>query len=360
MRINVVQMGKISDASEAWRLSRNVLGHTDWQEIFTIDCPVTEFPQAFLHFEDFTLLEREIFASNRAHVMWARTSFVDDPIQFKMPAEVELDATFDGLQRAQMMKEKEAGLHSDQWRQHLPLLSLTSFSMRVSFRDIIKYAKYFDLLATQSAVLGQRFYNVRQELRRVATHFVGSPDLVDKAEAAYSLARFLCHDPVSHEFKRTDLRNLTVLNLEVPFWIRAHFARHRPITFVDDLHRILVNQNVVRATINAPVGMEIAATRDVWKALLSKRSCWMTQSTLSGRQDPWQAIIEAFGVDEQMLPCSAGSCPFRRDAELRLTDEDPGCPCPMHMKLYGVDPEPWRAELAQAYPSRPAFWRSVI
>ena len=360
MRINVIKPAEMDDASEAWRLSRNLEKTTPWQEIFTIDCPVTEFPQAFLHFEDFTLLEREIFASNRAHVMWARTSFVDDPLKFRMPEEVEPDHGFIATQKTKMDAERDAGLHQDQWRQHLPLLSLTSFSMRVSFRDVIKYAKYFSHLSGLSSTLMLRFGHVEEELMKVATKMVGSYDRAEQAFDTYSLARFLCHDPVSHEFKRTDVRNITVLNISVPFWIRAHFARHRPITFVDDLFRLLIHPNVVRADINAAIGMQIAATQDVWKALLSKRSCWMTQSTLSGKMDPWQQIIEAFGVDEQILPCAAGDCPYRKDAELRLTDEDPGCPCPMHMKLYGVDPEPWRAQLAQAYPSRPEFWRTVI
>lgn len=360
MKISIIKMGNMSDASEAWRLSRNLETQTPWQEIYTIDCPVTEFPQMFLHFEDFTLLEREVFASNRAHVMWARTSFVDDPLKFKMPEEVEIDTAFVATMKSNMIMEQEAGLHQDQWRQHLPMLSLTSFSMRVSFRDLIKYAKYFDFLSTKSKEMRWRFLGVAEELEMAARQLVGSLDLVEKAMDTYSMANFLCHDPVSHEFKRTDARNITILNLSVPFWIRAHFARHRPITFVDDLYRIIIHPNVTTATINAAVGMQIAATTDVWKSLLSKRSCWMTQSTLSGRKDPWQEIIEAFGVSQQTLPCAGGSCPFRKDAELRLTDEDPGCPCPMHMKLYGVDPEPWRAQLAQAYPSRPEFWRTVI
>ena len=69
-------------AREAWELSRSKDDETPLKRILSIDAPVNEIPSLVLNIEC-TILEREIFASYRDHVMWARTSRVDNPLEFR-------------------------------------------------------------------------------------------------------------------------------------------------------------------------------------------------------------------------------------------------------------------------------------
>jgi hypothetical protein len=151
----------------------------------------------------------------------------------------------------------------------------------------------------------------------------------------------------------------------VPFWIRAHFIRHRPITVVDDMFSLLQRDDVLDLPISHPLTMEVAASKDMWSSLLGKRSCWLTQSTLSQEQDPWQAIIDSFaerfgGDFRQFLPCANDVCPHHRDARNRLEGTDPGVPCPRHANLNAIDKTPFMDRLVQASKSRNAYWLTEI
>ena len=60
----------------AWELSRSPDDTTPLDTILSIDAPVNEVPSVVLSVQC-TILEREIIASFRDRVMWARTSRVE-------------------------------------------------------------------------------------------------------------------------------------------------------------------------------------------------------------------------------------------------------------------------------------------
>src|SRR5262245_6418860 len=142
MKIEVLSIDGMALAAEAWRLSRDVDKSIEWEDIYTVDGPVNEFPSAVCHFRDFTILEREIFASNRSHVMWARTSFVDAPDKYKVPKDLlpYVDPIIHASLKAVMEKGKARGEHQDRWRRSLPVSAETCWSYRISYRDAIKFA----------------------------------------------------------------------------------------------------------------------------------------------------------------------------------------------------------------------------
>ena len=79
-----INSGKKNLSRIAWELSRSPDDATPLDTILSIDAPVNEIPSVVLSIEC-TILEREIFASFRDHVMWARTSRVDAPENFEIP-----------------------------------------------------------------------------------------------------------------------------------------------------------------------------------------------------------------------------------------------------------------------------------
>ena len=85
MQIRVLRQAEPLNAIDAWLLSRDIKEDYNIESIVKVDAPVMEMPSALLNFENFTILEREIICSLRNHVVWARTSRVDDPRNFSVP-----------------------------------------------------------------------------------------------------------------------------------------------------------------------------------------------------------------------------------------------------------------------------------
>ena len=70
-----------------------------------------------------------------------------------------------------------------------------------------------------------------------------------------------------------------------------------------------------------------------WRGIYSKRSCWIAQADL------WnpllRLIINEIGGTKDLLPCADGSCPFEKDASLRLEvgkDPNPSLPASCRIK----------------------------
>jgi hypothetical protein len=367
MKITVLSIHGMSAAEEGWRLSRDVTTKVHWPDIFTVDVPVNELPTVLLHFQDFTIYEREIFMSPRNHVAWARTSHVDDPMAFVVPPEL-MEASDPGFYdncRHIMRRRREAGASQDEWRENLPVASTTSWTMRTNFRDLVKITGYFDYLASKVAVgaVYLRMREVHQKLLIVVAAFCrGSMADAQKAIASMSPARFLHEGDMARVIPgRTTSDGHYLIRLHVPLWLRAQIVRHRALGFVDNFyHQVLTSPDLLMITIAEQLTMELSTTKDFWRTVMSKRSCWIAQDSLLGKKDPWQAIIDSFGFSEEMLPCADGHCPYAKDASLRLTKADPGTPCPEYMNINKLDKEPYREEMYRAADSRHQFWRERI
>lgn len=362
MKIEVLKIDDLTLAAEAWRLSRDVSAEVDVADVLDIDSPHNEMPSAFCHFREFTILEREILASSRTHVMWARTSFVDDPSEYRVPKDLAgfLDRGVHVATRRKMLEAKGRGDSQDEWRRLLPVSSETAFVMRLSYRDAIKYAKYFTYLSARcSAVLSARFLKVAIALMRVVDRFTGSSKISLDAAESMSLPLLLSEEAmIKGTGEIEDVGAIRVLSTRVPLWLRAHFARHRPITIVDDLFFVLQRDDVLDLPISHPLRIQVAASADLWAAILGKRSCWLAQSSLSRERDPWQEIIDSFG--SSTLPCHDGICKYRGDAQNRVDGSDPGVPCPRYLRLSGIDAAPHLARIHEALRSRADHWLGEV
>jgi hypothetical protein len=261
-----------------------------------------------------------------------------------------------------MKKDKTSGEHQDRWRRYLPVSAETSFSVRISFRDVIKFAQYFDYLSFRvNLVLQARFGNIRDALVDLATLFTGSKERTKKVMETMTRVKFLHEDPVFSSLPISD-SGLTTAGFEVPFWLRAHWIRHRPIVIIDDLYQLLMHDRVLDFPISHMMTLQVAASDQIWRQLLKWRSCWLTQSSLGDETDPWAAIIDQFSVifGDTVLPCADGVCPQTRDALNRLEGTDPGVPCPRFIFLNNIDITPHRDRINMALKSRSSFWTEMV
>lgn len=364
MKIEVLGIDGMGLAAQAWRLSRDVEKPVEWDEVMLIDGPVTEFPSAVCHCRDFTLIEREIIASNRLSIMWARTSFVDSVEKFTVPAELlpYISGAAHDMARGMMLAGKKRGEHQDRWRRYLPLSAETSFCVRMSFRDIIKFIEYFDYLAQRvNPFLTERFFKVSDAFVDLATLFTGSREKTLKVMSTMTHVKFL-HEGLVEHTPIVNSGGIIVASFSAPFWLRAHWVRHRPITLIDDLYQLLQHDRVLDYPISQEMNLKVAASEQIWRQLLKWRSCWLTQSSLGEEKDPWAAVIDQFTdlLGASVLPCADGICPQQRDAKNRIDGSDPGVPCPKFLDLYNVDISPHRDRVNMALKSRSSFWTHMV
>lgn len=365
MKIEVLDMSGLHWSVDGWRRSRDLADRPMVSEVVKVDVPVNELPSAVISFEGMTIIEREILASPRNHVMWARTSHVDDPLEFTVPADLAAAAGQGFLDdcRRLMREGKARGQSQDEWRVFLPAVSETAFTMRWNFRDLVKMAEYFNYLSGRQkhVALSARFNEVFKRLCDVLDEFTCSAQMTMEIMDSYSKAKYL-HEgmlPLRESIRHEGA--MFLLQFSVPLWLRAQIVRHRNLTFADEFYRQVLDQpGVLRTTLGEPILMDIAVTKDVWRSIMSKRSCWIAQDSLRTGKDAWQELIESFGWTPEMLPCADGHCPYARDAGLRLTPADPGAPCPRYLTIMEIDHAPYRDRMVEGLASRHAYWRDQV
>ena len=330
-----------------WELSRSPDDTTPLETILSIDAPVNEIPSFVLNIEC-TILDREIFASFRDHVMWARTSRVDSPSEFKAPEFFEQKYADDlDLIRSKIQSKVSQGIIQDEYRMLIPLCSLTSFSTRISWRGLIKLYKMYEDLASLD-----EYFSVGS---KSIDDMFGVSEIAKNYSYANAMPVLQSPDDCVTE-KSGPMR--TVFQ-KMPIALRAQIVRHRNFTIHDNLRDIISQGHSWVKPIGDEMDVSISASTEFWKTVVNKRQCWIAQYGI------WGGIIQQaqkyLDVSEQDLPCAEGFCPYTRDAEIRHTDEDPGAPCPIHSKLSGMPvSEKYLKDIEVEASYRPKFWQKHI
>jgi hypothetical protein len=349
MIINIISEDTITEkkhiARLCWELSRSPDDETPLGTILSIDAPVNEIPSYVLNVEC-TILEREIFASFRDHVMWARTSRVDSPSEFTTfpyfdRYKYHLESVRDSIEEMVWL-----GIIQDEYRMLIPLCSNTSFSTRVSWRGLIKLYKMYEHLSELDDYfsIGLKALDDKFNLSKFAKN--------------YSFADVLPPINKSDEVSERSGPMITVFQ-KMPIALRAQVVRHRNFIIHDNLKSIIAEGNAWTKAIGDDISVSISASAEFWKTVVNKRQCWIAQYGI------WSGIIREaqkyLDIDEQDLPCADGFCPYTRDAEIRHTDNDPGAPCPIHSKLANMPiDKKYLPSVMKEASYRPEFWQKHI
>jgi hypothetical protein len=341
-----IKHNKAHLSRRCWELSRSPDDTTPLDTILSIDAPVNEMPSFVLNVQC-TILEREVFASFRDHVMWARTSRVDAPSEFKAPETFEhLYAKELASIRSEISSKISDGVIQDEYRMLIPLCSLTSFSTRISWRGLIKLYKMYVYLSE----INPYFSNGANELDNTFD--------LSKFAKNYSFANALPSIDISEQVSEKSGPMVTVFQ-KMPIGLRAQVVRHRNFTIHDNLKDIISQEDCWSKSIGDEMDVSISASAEFWKTVVNKRQCWIAQYGI------WSSIIQEaqkfLYISEQDLPCSGGFCPYTRDAEIRHTDADPGAPCPIHSKLSKTPvSEKYVKDVIKEASYRPEFWQKYI
>jgi len=351
MKIEIISDDRVSSGKNlsrvAWELSRSPDDTTPLDTILSIDAPVNEIPSVVMSVQC-TILEREIFASFRDHVMWARTSRVDAPSEFVVPEYFQLSEERDKiiLLKEKIKADMDAGIIQDEYRLHMPISAMTSFTTRLSWRGLVK------------------IYKLYQQLAKINEYFiVGKTELNNKFQLHKYAGNYSYVDPIpmlkENERKSGVIGPIVTVCQEMTIGLRAQVVRHRNYTIKDNLMEIIKSEDCWTRTLGDKITISISAEIDFWKTVVNKRQCWIAQYGI------WKDIIiaaqEYISISEQDLPCNKGFCPYTRDAELRHTDDDPGAPCPIHSDLTSTPIDQKYMDMVRIEASyRPAFWQKHI
>lgn len=342
MSIEILQTGSMDAAVAGWMGSRTLREAASADEIAVIDASVNELPTALFYCRDMMIVERELFVTPRNHVIWARTSRVDDPSTFKVPP--EFARADHGAIRTTMRRMADDGVHQDEWRLMLPLCAKTSWTQRLSLRDAVKTALYVDAVASlireSNPLLANRLHRTAITLiNMLPAAFCISPATVHKAVEGYKVA-----EPFMGWLGEGEVRKqfgfFVHLQAKMPVALRAQLVRHREIAFVDELIPLLDQPGSEQLPISTPVTVQATAPNHVWRHVLGNRTCWMAQADL------WAPLARLWGTNTDGLPCADGNCPYAEDAKQRIAGNDPGAPCPRYANLNAIPMTP--VQLADA------------
>ena len=322
---------------DAWRFSRPADNKSTLLDIAKIDLPVLEFAQFQVQFY-VPILLREYICTARNHVVWARTSRVDDITQwpvFCIDAKVE-----------QLFENCQADLqnmHQDQARMNLPLGYMTRFSASLNFRD------YYNLIRLMIAEAER--YEGQSVISRMFQNLAYAMDdeldfLVEKDVAAEMMKKK--NKPIIGEAKwyersqKADGNFVTISTDNLSVALRAQLVRHRPAMVSDDLRKLFRDDALSLPISTGMAGAYVFKKEDA-RQLVTTRNCWIAQEGLWS--DFLDQIRTALGEADHPLPCDGGTCPYARDNQLRLEGKDPAPPCPKYALLYN---EPLSYEHAKA------------
>ncbi len=354
--MNIIEFGSNAGykvVEEAWRFSRPNITEVDGESLKSTDLPVAEFARFDLHIES-TIIEREIFATMRDHVMWAQTSRVQDVLAF------EYDDVFEGIDFFEDTRVKmiEASKHErqDDYRLDLPLLSNTKYSVSVSLRTLVKLMNNFMYIARgcDSPIMNDLLIGSANSILEFIKSKGYTEDNIGKYKTDLILGtRRVC------EFGSRVGENLFI-GCKLPMHLRSHLVRHRDILFTDNLFDLIVSKDVITSTLRTEVRVEIVGSIDSMHKISSKRSCWIAQYNI------WSPLLNKIAdliPEEVALPCADGVCPFSEDAMARYEGKDPNPPCPVHCSIN--DLKTVAEQRVKMYDmvtadNRPSFWATEI
>ena len=232
MQINIVNESDVTLSKVAWDFSRpRKQSVTELEEVLPVDAPVNDFPSLVLQIES-TIIEREIIASLRDHVMWAQSSRAEDMLKFIVPHWIyeEYSEVFERM-RTSMQYQKDNGDRQDEYRLHTPILSNTKYMIRLSMRTTAKLAMHFRRLSMDCInPYTQLFENASLDLWEVLRRFTG----VNSFELLYNYTPINLNPPVSVEGSGR-VGDFIIITQTMPFSLRTHLIRHRTLQVVDNI-----------------------------------------------------------------------------------------------------------------------------
>lgn len=319
---------------EGWLNSRPHLNPADdlnFIDVLKIDTPVSELAGITMEMT-VPILFREIICSARDHVVWARTSRVDNLTEeWNIYEGITEFQKLEIADLAAKLTEESGHEAQDEFRKNLPLGYMTSFTTKLSIRSAIKMVKYFLSLAARDSYIRTAASTFAFNLEAILEELgvpVGEVLQIVKSDDLSPLTK-----GKGRSF--AELGDHIIIEGDYSIMLRSQIIRHRLLHVVDDLCSLFELSNVWSVPISRKMHLSIGAPRHIWEGIVGKRLCWLAHSSIWADiiNDVTQVSAEAIGA---LIPCKDGICPYNEDCRQRIMLNDPGLPCPRHLNLTGA------------------------
>jgi hypothetical protein len=327
-------LGNYEQIVDAWQVSRPNDMTSSFDDIIKMDVPVNEF-MTFNFVAKAPILVREVLCSMRNHVVWARSSRVDDLRSWEVWNEISDEELAECRVLKKRMLEEMESSHQDDFRRHLPVCYMTTFSFAMTLRDLAKFMRACldfghqmleDFVDEISKAVREKSYAVSALLHSAVRNRNYKPM------------------PLMPTFSKEEsgrVGDFIVVSLDMSLSLRSQAIRHRALILLDKLH-LLFDEMSLASSMETQLPSQIMMPKDFAEELVRKRSCWIAQTDL------WKPVVikleEIIGFsNEPLLPCNDGKCRFKIDNDLRKAGMDPSPPCPVAAK---IEKEKFSAETA--------------
>lgn len=338
------------NVQRSWSVSRpGLVGGINVFDVLCIDAPITEFAHMQAEVRA-PILVREVFATARNHIMWAQTSRNADLTKteiynYCMSETCEQNATGWLID---MEESRNKGATQDQYRLKLPLSAMTTFSVSLTWRDMVRLMKYFNQLAESAvdecvqAMFSETASQLLMLIEVIVDQYRGQDGSLSKLLTSIKPQPLLSEKKMTvfNVLSSTDKRDgIVSVGMTMSWALRAQLVRHRNLLVQDNFFERIRDCSILSShALESLLSVSVAGTVDTWRTLVRERVCWIAQADL------WKPLIDRVvpmigGVDDfaSLLPCADGTCPFDLDARQRLHGTDPGPICPRHTAIYSPD-----------------------
>lgn len=331
MEIKVVDFTK--RVPRAWKTSRPNEKNVDFDRIKKLDLPVNEFMCFHLEIES-NLFLREVFSTQRNHVMWAQTSRVNNVLEFETQ-KISYSETKVYLDEARRIMTVDAanGVPQDIYREKLPMLSLTKYSIMIDIRNLIKTTNWLQLVLASKVFMETELKRSIKAAVKALTRFVEGAGYSCSYYNAKEIMPRLTSREIKEHYQTGRLNDTISITCDVPFSLRAQLVRHRGIfDYRDDLlDRVTTRFNGDYFDLSTTVTCNFTTNIEFAESIIKQRYCWIANYKI------WKPLIQEFQKIipemDKMLPCGGGSpCPYVGDLKLRYEGKDPNPPCPIDVQ----------------------------
>ena len=325
---------------QAWKTSRPNDLEPDFTSVIKMDVPVNEF--SFFQFElTAPIAVRELICSMRNHVVWARSSRVDDLNEWPLWEGLSREEIGDCAVLHEKMQAEMQSKHQDDFRRHLPLGYMATFSFGMSFRELVKFinALFREKEKIKTLVFDDVAYAlllaVANKSRKIGHTFSDEGFHEILLNAALSYEWYNPHQ-LFPAFQPSDdalIGSFASISLQTTLQLRSQLIRHRALQFRDNF-AVFFEPGGLACPMSSAIEMQVVLPMDFAVSLTRSRSCWIADTKL------WKQMIEKLqallGNGDVLLPCYDGKCRFQRDNGLRREAKDPAPPCPKAAILEGI------------------------
>jgi hypothetical protein len=352
-KVEFVSCGSIAQIEEAWRTSRPNDNSSTFSDIMKMDVPVNEFLS--INFTAFApILMRELICTQRNHVVWARSSRVDDLTYWPVWHGISGETFGQVLELQEKMFDEMKNAHQDDFRRHLPVCYMTTFSFSMTFRDLTKFMiGCFDF---DHPIVREFALATIAAIKNKLEVFGG---WLEKAVEERYYKPFPLF-PKFTNFESGTIGDFVVISSNMSLSLRSQAIRHRAIVFRDNFESMF-EKGRLGSSMETKVSTQMLMSRDFAEELARKRSCWIAQTDL------WLPVVteiqKVIGAPERpLLPCDDGRCRFKVDNDLRKDRKDPSPPCPIAAKINRDSFKEYAKEASDYASRRPnfPFWSKEI